>query len=69
MSDESNCDLFDGKRIKLEHSNEKLSCFGATCRNSVVDRFKIKCMEFFTKHLDDKNVRAYNTLKNTGKRI
>ena len=69
MSGESNCDLIDGKRIKLEHSNEKLSCFDATCRNSVVDRFKIKCMEFFTKHLDDKNVRAYNTLKNTGKRI
>ena len=67
MSGESNCDLIDGKRIKLEHSIEKLSCFDATCRNSVVDRFKIKCMEFFTKHLDDKNVRAYNTLKNTGK--
>ena len=62
-------DVIDGKRIKLEKNREKLSCFDATCRNSVVDCFKNKCMEFYTKQLDHKSVRAFNTFTNTGKII
>ena len=62
-------DVIDGKRIKLEKNREKLSCFDATCRNSVVDCFKNKCMKFFEKHFDDKYVRAYSTFSYTGKII
>ena len=67
MSGESNMENIDGKRIKLEDNHEKLSCFDATCRNSLLDCFKNKCMEFITKKLDVKIVRAYDTLNNTGK--
>ena len=67
MSDESKMELIDGNRIKLEHNNEKPTSFGLTSRNSVVDCFKNKCMEFYTKQLDDKSIRAYNTFINTGK--
>ena len=66
MSGESNMDHINSKRIKLEENHERLKSFDATCRNSVVDYFKYKCMEFFTKQLDDKSVRAYKTFKSTG---
>ena len=66
MSGESDKDHIDGKRVKHEHNHEKLKSFGASCKNSVVDCFKIKCMKFFKEQLDDKSVRAYNTFKNTG---
>ena len=46
-----------------------MKSFGRTCKISVVDYFKNKCMEFYTEQLNDKNVRAYNTLNNTGKKI
>ena len=63
-------DQIYAKRIILEAKHDKLtSFFSATCRNSVVDFFKNKCMKFFLKQLDDKSVRAYNTLINTGKRF
>ena len=65
MSGESDKDHID-KRVKLEHNHENLKSFGASCKNSVVDCFKIKCMKFFKEQLDDKSVRAYNTFKNTG---
>ena len=55
------------KRRKLEDKHEKLTSFGATCSNSAVYCFKNKCMEFYTKQLNDNSVRAYNTLNNTGK--
>ena len=69
MSDGSNMDLIDGKTIKLGENNEKITSFGATCSTSVVDSFKNKYMEFFTKKLDFRSVQAYNTLKSTGKII
>ena len=68
MSSENNIDLIDGKRIKLEDNHENLSSFDATCRNSVVDCFRSKSMNFFRKQLDDKSVRAYNTITNRGKK-
>ena len=67
MSGESNMDHINYKRIKLEENYERLKCFDATCRILVNNCFKNKCMEFYTKQLDDKSVRAYNTLNNTGK--
>ena len=67
MSGESNMDHNNDKRIKLEENHERLKSFDATCRNLVVDCFKNKCMEFYTKQLDDKSVRSYNTYTNTGK--
>ena len=69
MSDRINMDLIDCKRIILEDRYEKLSCFDAICRNSVVDCFKSKCMNFFTKIVDSKNLAAYNTSINTGKEL
>ena len=67
MSKNSMIDHIDGVKIKLEHNNEKFTSFGASYRNSVVDCFKNKCKEFFTKQLDEKSVRAYSTFHNTGK--
>ena len=67
MSSEIEMDHIDYKRIKLKDNNEKIKSFGATCSNSVVDSFKNKSMEFYTKQLDDKSVRTYNTLSNKGK--
>ena len=69
MSSEIEMDHIDYKRIKLKDKNEKIKSFGATCSNSVVDSFKNKSMEFYTKQLDDKNVRVFNTFTNTGKMI
>ena len=46
MSDTSNMNLIDCKRIKLGDNHENLSSFDANCRNSVVDCFKNKCMNF-----------------------
>ena len=62
-------DHIDGKRIKLEENHEKITSFGATYSNSVVDCFKNKSMEFYTNQLDDKSVRACNTIINTGKNL
>ena len=59
-------DHINDKRIKLEENHERMKSFDATCRNSVVNCFKNKCMEFFTKQLDDKSVRTYNTFQSTG---
>ena len=67
MSSDIGIDFKDSNRVKLGENNEKITSFGANCSNSVVDCFKNKCMEFYTKQLDDKSVRAYNTLNNTGK--
>ena len=67
MSSKSAKDHFDGKRIKLGVNHKKLTKLNLTCRNSVIDCFKNKSMEFYTKQLDDKNVRTYNTLSNKGK--
>ena len=67
MSSESEMDHIDYKKIKLGVNHEKTSSFDITCRNSVVDCFKNKSMEFYTKQLDDKSVRTYNALSNTGK--
>ena len=69
MSGENKIDHIDDKRIKLEENHERLKSFDATCRNSVVDCFKNKCMKFFEKHFDDKYVRAYSTFRYTGKII
>ena len=69
MSDESNMDHINDKRLKLENKHEKVLSFGGNCRKSVVDCFKNKSMEFYTKQLDDKSVRTYNTLSNTGKQF
>ena len=69
MSGESNMDHINDKRIKLEENHERLKCFDATCRILVINCFKNKCMEFYTKQLDDKSVRTYNTLSNTGKQF
>ena len=69
MLGESKIDQIYGKRLKLEDNHEKLTSFDANCRNSVVDCFINKCMNFFTKQLDDKSVRAYNTLNSTGKKF
>ena len=69
MSGESNMDHINYKRIKLEENYERLKCFDATRRNSVVDCFKNKSMEFYTNQLDDKSVRACNTIINTGKNL
>ena len=67
MSSESEMDHIDDKRIQLEDDHEKISSFDITCSSSVVCCFKNKCMEFFTKQLDDKSVQTYNALNNTGK--
>ena len=67
MSGESNMDHTDVKTIIINNNHEKLASVGATCRSSVVDCFKNKCMKFFTKQSDDKSVRAYNTFNTTGK--
>ena len=67
MSNGSNMDLIDGKTIRLKDNHEKLTSVDATCRNSVVDCFKNKSMEFYTKQLDFTSVQAYKTLKSTGK--
>ena len=67
MSREGKINHIDGKRIKLGEYYEKITNFGETCRKSVVDCFKNKCMEFVSKQLDDKSIRVYNTLNNTGK--
>ena len=67
MSSESKIDHIDGKSIKLGENHQKIKSFCRTCKISVVDCFKNKCMEFYTKQLDVKSVRAYNTLNNTGK--
>ena len=69
MSSESNIYLIDGKRIKLEDNHEKILSYDATCRKSVFDCFKTKCMKFITKQLDDKNVAAVNTFINKGKKF
>ena len=69
MSGKSKMDNINVKRIKLEHDCEKLTSFGATCRNSVVDYFKLKCMKFIKKQLDDKSVLACNTFNLAGKII
>ena len=66
MSDESYLDKISGKRTKLEDNHGKITSFDATCRNSIIDCFKNKCMEFYTEQLDDKRVRAYNIFTNTG---
>ena len=63
MSSESDTDHIDAKRIKLEEKPEKLSSFDESCKNLVVDCYKNKCIQFFTKNLDDKSVRDYNTGK------
>ena len=67
MSSEYKIGHIDVKRIKLEDNHEKITSFDRTCRNSVVDYYKNKCMEFYRKQLDVKSVRAYNTYTNTGK--
>ena len=67
MSSKSAIDHFDGKRVNLGVNHEKLTKLNLTCRNSAVDCFKNKSMEFYTKQLDDKSVRTYNTLSNKGK--
>ena len=67
MSSEIGIDHFDSKRVKLEVNYAKLTKLNLTCRNSVVDCFKNKSMEFYLKQLDDKSVRTYNTLSNKGK--
>ena len=69
MSSESEKDHIDGKRIKLEDNYEKITSFDITCRNSTIFHFKNKCMKFFTKQLEVKNVQAYKTLNHTGKII
>ena len=67
MSKEITINHNDGVTIKLEHNHEKLTSYGGTYRNSVIDFFKTKCKKFFTNQLDEKNVRAYNTFNNTSK--
>ena len=69
MSDKSNIDLIDGKRIKLKDNHEKTTSLNATCMNSVVDCFKNKCLKFFTKDLDDENRYADDTFSYTGEKI
>ena len=69
MSSEYKIGHIDVKRIKLEDNHEKITSFDRTCRNSVVDYYKNKCMEFYIKQLDVKSVRAYNTIINTGKNL
>ena len=69
MSGENKIDHIDGKRTKLGEKYEKIISFDATCRNLVVDCFKNKCMEFYTKQLDDKSVRAYKNFYRTGKTV
>ena len=69
MSGENKVDHIDGKSKKLEDHYEKFSCFDATWRTSVVDCFINKCMEFYTKQVNNKSVRPYNTFTNTGKII
>ena len=69
MSGENKVDHIDDKRIKLGEKYEKIISFDATCSNSVVDYFINKCMEFYTKQVDNKSVRPYNTFTNTGKII
>ena len=66
MSGKSNMDHINDKRIKLEENHERFKSFDATCRISVINCFKNKFMEFYTKQLDVKSARAYKTLKSTG---
>ena len=66
MSSKSKIDDIDGKRIKLGENHENKTSFGGTCRKSIIECFKNKCMEFYTKQLDVKSARAYKTLKSTG---
>ena len=67
MSSKSNIEHINGKRTKFEDNHEKITNFCATCRNLAVECFENKCMELFSKQLDDKSVQAYNTFANTGK--
>ena len=67
MSSEDKMDHFVIKRIKLEEKLKILTSIDPNKRNSVVVGFKDKCMKFFTKQLDDKIVRDYINLNNTGK--
>ena len=69
MSGENKVDNIDGKKIKIEDNHVKLISNGSTCRNSIVDCFINKCMEFYTKQVDYKSVRDYNTFTNTGKMV
>ena len=69
MLSESQIDHIDAKRTKLEDNHQKIPSFDITCSYSVVDCFKNKCMKFFTKQLEVKNVQAYKTLNHTGKII
>ena len=69
MSGENKIDQTDVKKIKIEDNHEKLTSFDRTCRISVADCFKNKCIKFYTKQLDDKSVRAFNTFTNKGKMI
>ena len=66
MSSDCKIDRIGGKRIKPGESHEQITTFCGTYRNLIVDCFKNKCMEFYTKQLDDKSVRAYKTFKSTG---
>ena len=49
MSSEIGIDHFDSKRVKLEVNYAKLTKLNLTCRKSVIDCFKNKSMEFYTK--------------------
>ena len=69
MSEESYLDKISGKRTKLEDNYGKITSFDATCRNSIIDCFKNKCIEFYTEHLDIKSVRAYKNFNSTGKTV
>ena len=69
MSGESNMDHIDVKVIEVENNQEGITSLSGTCKNSVVDCFKNKWMEFYTKQLDDKSVRDYNTFKSTGEKV
>ena len=69
MSSKGKIDHCNNKRIKLEDNHKNLASFGATCRNSVSNRFKKKLMKSFKKQLDDNCVQTYNTFTNTGKII
>ena len=63
-------DQIYAKRIILEDKHDELkNFFSATCRNSVVDCFKNKCMDFVKNQLDHKKKQAKYTFKNTGKII
>ena len=66
MSDTSNMDLIDGKRIKLGDEHEDIKSFGPICKNSAVDCFKNKGMKLIIEQFNDKSVKSYNTFINTG---